>query len=45
MNIRVLGVISIILGILAMLTPAITGLSIVMVLGVLVLIAGIVRIA
>lgn len=45
MNVTVLGVICIILGILAMLSPGLTGLSVAMVLGVLVFIGGITRIA
>ncbi len=40
----IFGVIAIILGILAMLTPGLTGISVVLLLGVLVLIGGIVRI-
>jgi uncharacterized membrane protein HdeD (DUF308 family) len=42
-NMTIYGVIAIILGILAMLAPGVTGLSIAMVLGVLVIIGGIVR--
>ncbi len=44
MSMTILGTISIILGVLALLTPAFVGLSIVMVLGVLVFVGGIVRI-
>ena len=44
MRTTILGMISIILGILAMIMPGMTGLSVLMVLGVLVLIGGIVRI-
>ena len=44
MSMSILGVICIILGMLAMLAPGVTGLSIAMALGILVLIAGVVRI-
>jgi len=43
-NMTIFGVIAIILGILAMLAPGLTGISVVLLLGVLVLIGGIVRI-
>ena len=45
MSISALGIVCIVLGILALLAPGLTGLSIAMVLGVLVLIGGIARIA